>query len=261
VLGLDAPVGSHWRVGGVLAGGQARLARDEGPASASIHGAHAGLSAQGSLSGVRVVAGVLHGWRRIHSRRQVSAGPLWNLLSATYTARSWQAFVEFAPHLRRLGEWGNWLRSEAGMSMSPYLRHEWVRLQLPGYQEKGGEASHGVLASSARMHATTLGWRWRYEPAGAERPIRLEADLGWRHAWGDLGVSSRQRFGTEDAAFGPPSRPFSSNGLPLARHAVMAGLGASVSLRPNMQLSARYSGLYGSAQRDHAAWAELRWAF
>jgi len=282
VLGLDAPASRHWRVGGVFAGGHVRLERDGRQASASIDSMHAGLSAHGRRDGMRVTAGLLHAWHRIDSRRRVSAGPLWDVLGATYTGRSWQAFVEFAPRLRSLRGWGDWLRgmtdprrsmgedarlsvrpvaAEATDGMGPYLRHEWIRLQVPGYREKGGDAAHGVWASTARMHATTLGWRLHHDALREGRPFRLSADIGWRRVLGDPGVASTQQFGVGDDASSPPSRVFRSQGLPLASNALVVGLGVAGSPRRNMLVSARYSGLYGSAYRDHAAWANLRWTF
>jgi len=279
VLGLDAPAAHHWRWGLAMAAQQAKLRQAGGQAQAKMDSLHAGLSAHADWNGLRVTTALLRSWHRIDSRRRVSAGPLQELQRAAYAGRSWQAVLELAPHLRSLQQWGEWLRSglkhaaaqateHVGPSqreqrywrMGPYLRYEWQRLSLPGYQETGGLTAHDVAASSSALHATTLGWRVRHDWQGAGRPSWLEADLGWRRSWGSAGISSRQRFVAGGVA-GQPSATFRSEGQPLTRNAVSLTLEAGLAPRRNTWLALRYSGLLGSAYRDHAAWADLRWAF
>lgn len=246
VLGLDAPFGRDWRLGGVLAAQRAMLRRDEGQARAGIDTLYAGLTAHGRWKGVKLTAALLNAWHRIDSRRHVTAGPLHNVLNATYTGRSLQAMLEIAPALRAAG---------------PFLRHAWVRLQAPAFQESGGPAAHGVEAASSTMNATTLGWRWRHERQFHGRPLWLDAEAGWRHVMGNTRVESTQRFGTGPNALGPMSRRFTSDGLPLTRNAALLNVGLTAAPARNVEISARYSGLYGGGMRSHAAWAQLRWAF
>lgn len=260
VMGLDAPFGRNWRLGGVLAAQQATLRREAGQARAGIDSAYAGLVAHGRLNSWRVTLGLLRAWHRIDSHRRVSAGPLNDLLGATHTGRSLQAMFELAPALRAAG---------------PYLRHAWVRLRVPAFQESGGAAAHEVQAWAGSMHATTLGWRVRHAFQLGGRPLELEADAGWRHVWGSAGVESTQRFAAYPAAGGNvgergasisagtglATRRFTSQGVPLTRNAAVLSLGLNAEPARDMQVSLRYSGLYGSGTRSHAAWAALRWAF
>lgn len=260
VMGLDAPFGRNWRLGGVLAAQQATLRREAGQARAGIDSAYAGLVAHGRLNSWRVTLGLLRAWHRIDSHRRVSAGPLNDLLGATHTGRSLQAMFELAPALRAAG---------------PYLRHAWVRLRVPAFQESGGAAAHEVQAWAGSMHATTLGWRVRHAFQLGGRPLELEADAGWRHVWGSAGVESTQRFAAYPAAganaaargasisagTGLATRRFTSQGVPLTRNAAVLSLGLNAEPARDMQVSLRYSGLYGSGTRSHAAWAALRWAF
>lgn len=251
VLGLDAPFGAYWRPGVVLAAQHAKLARPHGQASASMESLHAGVSAHGRWNGMRMTVALLRAWHRVDSRRSVSAGRLQEALGVSYVGRSWHAVVELAPHLRPLAR---------NSSLAPYLRHEWVGLKLPSFTESGGLSAHGVDASHTGMHATTLGWRARADGQWQGRPAWLDADLGWRHIWGDTKVSSTQRFVGEGRA-GHAPRAFSSQGQPLPRDTLAISLSAGVQPSRHARLSLRYTGLHGRDYRDHAAWADLRWAF
>lgn len=284
VLGLDAPAGRHWRLGGVAAARQARLDRGTrggpGHASASVQSLDAGLVAHGNGGGMRVTVGLLRAWHRIESRRRVWAGPLHDVLGATVSGRSWQAFMELAPRLRHWREWAGRLRNPAGedsFRMAPWLQHAWVRLHVPGFQEAGGASAHRVEGATHDAHVTTLGWRARREFAWQGRRVGLQADLGWRHVWGNPEVTGSQRFvsgapdtpgrqGTPEAPGiraeqGGLSAPFVSRGQPLRRDALSVGLAVEAAPWRHARLSARYGGLFGSGLRDHAGWAELRWTF
>ncbi|NLC36520.1 MAG: autotransporter domain-containing protein [Alcaligenaceae bacterium] len=275
ILGLDAPAARQWRLGLTLAGQRSDLAQSGRRASAQVDSLSTGLTAYGDWGGMRLTAALLRTWHRIDSRRRVAAGPVQEVLRSAYPGRSWQAVMELAPHLRSMKEWRKWLRNrlahanQGGLRNAqpagdwrtgPYLRHEWVRLDVPGHVESGGLAAHAVAASTTSMHATTLGVRLRRDWPGPGLPAWLEADWGWRHVWGSGQVDSRQHF---PGAGAPGRRPvsFSSPGQPLARRAVAFSLEGGWAPRRNARLAMRYSGLYGSAYRDHAAWADLRWVF
>lgn len=246
ILGLDAPVGEGWRLGGLLAAQHARLKRTGEMATASLDSRHVGLTANGRWDGMRVTVGLLHAWHRIESRRQASAGPLRNLLSATYSGRSWQSVLELAPQLRRFKH----------MEAGPFLRHAWMRLRVSGFQESGGPAAHEVFASNAGMHAVTLGGRLyhAWERGG------VHAEVGWRRVLGERGMASTQRFAGDDAA-AAVSPAFTSYGLPLQRDALALSIGADTAPARHARLSARYAGLLGRDLRSHSAWAELQIAW
>lgn len=246
VLGLDADAAAGWRPGIVLAAQSARLKRSGGRAAARMDTLHAGGSVIRDWNGARLTAALLRSWHRVDSQRRVMAGPLRELQRASYTARSWQAMVDVVPYLHRL--------------IRPYLRHEWMRLSVPAHEEKGGLSAHGVLPERMTMHATTLGWRYARAWQSGTTPGWLKADLGWRHVWGDGLVHSTQYF-LDGEGPAPAARRFTSQGRPLARDAVSASLEAGIAPARNAQLSLRYAGLYGGGYRDHAAWADIRWAF
>lgn len=154
------------------------------------------------------------------------------------------------------------MQASGGARMGPYLRYEWARLRLPGHEESGGMSAHAVEASATGTHAATLGWRVRHELDWDGRPLRLDADAGWRRVLGGHQVASTQRFRTPGGSSGDAvSAAFTSAGQPLARNALTLGLGVRAEPWRNVQVSARYSGMFGGAHRDHAGWLDARWAF
>jgi len=246
VLGLDTDYRAGWRPGLVLAAQSARLKRSAGQASGRMENLHAGVSATKDWDSMRLTAALLRSWHRINSERRVFAGPLREAQRASYTARSWQAMVDFMPYLHGL--------------IRPYLRHEWMRLSVPAHEEKGGLSAHGVLPDRINMHATTLGLRLGHAWKQAATPSWWEADIGWRRVWGGGRVHSTQYF-LHGKGPDPASRRFSSEGRPLARDTFSLSLEAGIAPARNGNLSVRYAGLYGGGYRNPAAWADLRWAF
>ncbi len=254
VLGLNAPLAPNWKLGGVLAAQHAKLERDGSRASANVDSLHVGLTARGRTPAWRITTGLLRAWHRIESRRRAQGGPLQSLLGATYTGKSWQAFMEVAPRLRQFTDWAKRFNEESG----PYLRHTWMHLKTPDFAERGGADALSVRASSAHMHTSTLGWRMRHEGKWQGRGLKLEADVGWQHVWSSASPVVAQRLRT-DAAHRTPTH--SVTGLPMPRNTVTLDLGAGLAIRKNALLALRYSGVHGSGYRDHAGWAEFQWAF
>src|SRR5690606_13358979 len=221
-----------------------------------VRSLYAGAAAFGDWNGIRVTAALLRAWHRLEISRRVNVGPMRELQRTRYLGRSWQAVVELAPHLRTLAQWSAGLRraAESGLRMGPYLRHEWSHLRLPGFQDSGGVAAQAVQPSSTNLHATTLGWRLRHD--WRDSPSWLEIDLGWRKVWGDGKISSTQSF-----PYGHTGLSFTSTGQPLQRHALALGMEAGLTGGRNAEVSLRYSGMLGSGQSEHVAWAGFSWAF
>lgn len=259
-LGLHHEVSPGWRVGPVLSAQWSELKRAGHQADASVRSLYGGVSADGDWNGMRVTAALLRAWHRVESRRRVEAGPLLSgLQRAGYLARSWQVALEVAPHLRSLAQWGVRLRETRASpwTMGPYARHEWTRLDVPGHVESGGPAAQGVFPSRTDLHVSTLGWRLRREWGGsAESSSWLDVAAGWRRIWGDGRVHGELHFPQGHAGLS-----FRSEGRPLLRHALALDVEAGLALRRDACLSLRYTGMRGSGQREHAAWAGFRWAF
>ncbi|HLU79677.1 MAG TPA: hypothetical protein VKZ52_08930, partial [Burkholderiaceae bacterium] len=74
--------------------------------------------------------------------------------------------------------------------------------------------------------------------------------------WGDGRVHGELHFPQGHAGLS-----FRSEGRPLLRHALALDVEAGLALRRDARLSLRYTGMRGSGQREHAAWAGFRWAF
>ena len=248
-------------MGGVAAVQQARLKRDGRAASASVDSVQVGMTAGRQWDAWRFTAGLLHAWHRVGSKRRVTAGPLRDILNASYTARSLQIFFEVAPQLRALGDWAERYRQGWG----PYLQQAWIQVKTPGFEESGGPAAHQVERASLAAHASTLGWRFGTQRTWRGRPIRLDADIAWRHVWNSTRATSVQRFRglaeLPDHTFSQASSPFESAGISMLRDGAALGVQTGIQLQKNAVLATRYSGVYGRGYRDHAGWVEFRWAF
>lgn len=185
VLGMDAPVAPHWRVGGVVAAREARLRRgnlgEPASASASIGSLDAGVVLHGTRPGLRVTLGLLHAWHRITSRRQVSAGPLQNLLGATVHGRSWQWFMEISPQLRPWAEWlGGWARAGAAASGAFGTAGSSGAPRAPGATgATGGAAGDADSQATPGRHS-----RWRMGPWLQHAWVRLRMP-GFRETGGE----------------------------------------------------------------------------
>jgi outer membrane autotransporter protein len=57
------------------------------------------------------------------------------------------------------------------------------------------------------------------------------------------------------------SLPFTIAGVPLAKNVAVLEAGVETQLRPNLALSASYSGQFGDGLSDHGFKVNLNWAF
>lgn len=149
--------------------------------------------------------------------------------------------------------------ASAGL-LEPYLRHEWMRLKLPAYEEEGGIAAHGVHSDHLNLNVSSLGLRLGHRWQGAAAPTWVEADFAWRKTWGDGRVYSTQYFLSSEQA-GRPRRSFTSQGRALTRNAFSLGLEAGFAPSSDTRLSLRYAGLFADGFREHAGWLDLRFSF
>lgn len=87
----------------------------------------------------------------------------------------------------------------------------------------------------------------------ASDSTRLRGRPGWRHAFGDTTPNTTHAFGG--------SLPFTLAGVPLAKNVAVLEAGIETQLRPNLTLSASYSGQFGNGLQDHGAKVDLTWSF
>ncbi|MGL4668887.1 MAG: autotransporter domain-containing protein [Saezia sp.] len=81
----------------------------------------------------------------------------------------------------------------------------------------------------------------------------LYADLGWQHTSGDKRPESNLHFTGGNA--------FTTRGAKINTNAATIGLGANIQLKPNMNLSLGYEGMFGNESRNHAGTVRLEFKF
>ena len=93
VVGTDAEVSSHWRVG--IAGGASRtLLNADQNQSAKVNGETIALYASGRYDAWNVRGGLAQSWYRVHSERNPSFGGFSDHDTASYDANATQVFTE-----------------------------------------------------------------------------------------------------------------------------------------------------------------------
>ena len=137
--------------------------------------------------------------------------------------------------------------------IEPFVGLAWSDLRTRGFSESGGSAALRGQSSNDQQTASTLGVRAQtdFTLAGAEG--RLQATLGWRHAFGDVLPKTSMAFDGGQA--------FTVAGSPIARNAALAELGAEVAVSRNATLGLNYSGQYGGGNREHAGSLNVRWRY
>lgn len=246
-LGGAWPVGGGWRLGGSLGYTDGRLEVSDRRSRADVASVGAVLAAgrvvptaSGQLT---VLVGAGYDWHRVRSRRDTRDSGLAQQLTARYRGESLNLFGELG-HVWQLGpQW----------QLEPYVRLAWQQLRLDGFQESGGTAALHGRAQRLQGLETTLGLRgqWRFQVGETEGEVL--AQLGWRHRHGGRQAGAELAF-AGGQAFGVQARP-------LARDAVLAGLGLSWRLSPRAALSLDYEGEFARGERRHGARLALGWRF
>jgi outer membrane autotransporter protein len=239
VVGADTAVGAGWRVGAL--GGYSRAnadtsARNSSSKTDSYHlGAYGGT--QWGATALRL--GLSNSWNKTDTSRAVAFPGFTGNLSGDYDSTTTQAFAEVGQRID-LGS----------AALEPFAGLAHVRLHSDAFSEQGGPAALYGWGDNTDATFTSLGVRASTQ---AGDNIRLRGMLAWRHAFGDTTPTTMHAFGG--------SLPFTLAGVPLAKDVAALEAGVETQLRPNLVLSASYSGQFGGGLQDHGAKVELNWSF
>ncbi|CAB3829114.1 hypothetical protein LMG26788_00675 [Achromobacter pulmonis] len=246
-VGGDGAVGGGWRLGGALGYTGSHNSIAEAASRSDVDSYTATLFGGRNIAAgpghVRFMAGAAYTWHNIDTRRDVAAGGLNQQLKSSYHAASTQVFSELGYHLP-LGE---------AYAIEPFAGVAWNQLRTHGFEESGGSAALRGKGRTDDVTSTTLGLRgsWQFDSHGA--PGRLTASLGWRHAMGDVTPS-------QELAFDGGST-FSVRGVPIARNAAVAGLGAEMAITRNTTVGVAYDAQFGGGNRQQSGQLKLALRF
>ncbi|SIT32547.1 autotransporter domain-containing protein [Achromobacter sp. MFA1 R4] len=246
-VGADHAVGNGWRVGGAVGYTDSKIRVDDRSSNADVSGYSAaiygGKSFEAGAGKLNLLVGTSYTWHDVSTERYAAVAGASQKLTADYGASTTQLFTEL----------GYAMPLSDRSTLEPFVGLAWSELRSRSFKESGGSAALNGQSSSDTQTSSTLGMRAQtdFTVRGAEG--RLQATLGWRHAFGDVLPQSTMAFDGGQA--------FTVSGAPIARNAAVAELGAEVAVSRNASLGLNYSGQYGGGNREHAGSLNARWRY
>ncbi|MGV2899809.1 autotransporter domain-containing protein [Achromobacter sp. AGC78] len=246
-VGADHAVGNGWRVGGAVGYTDSKIRVDDRSSNADVSGYSAaiygGKSFDAGAGKLNLLVGTSYTWHDVSTERYATVAGASQKLTADYGASTTQLFTEL----------GYAMPLSDRTTLEPFVGLAWSDLRSRSFSESGGSAALNGQSSSDKQTSSTLGMRAQtdFTLNGAEG--RLQATLGWRHAFGDVLPQSTMAFDGGQA--------FTVSGAPIARNAAVAELGAEVAVSKNASVGLNYSGQYGGGNREHAGSLNVRWRY
>ncbi|MCT8992297.1 autotransporter domain-containing protein [Chelativorans sp. SCAU2101] len=231
-VGADVEVGPG-RIG--LAAGKRRTNQQVSDRSSRnrIDSRHLALHAAATLGPVQLAGGVARGRYTLELDRRVALAEIDETLASSSDAEADVLFLEAS-------------LAEPARGVAPWLGIRQVRLDSDPARESGGSAALSVAGGRHDLGSATLG-------VLADRRLgdgsRLQARLGWRHAWGDLTPWATVAFDAGDA--------FTVYAPAMARNSLVYALDLGLATGPRSRLALGMAGQAGDGSR---AWgAQLQW--
>lgn len=246
-VGADHELGAGWRAGAALGVADSKIRVDDRASQADVNSYSAvlygGKAFEAGAGKLNLLAGAAYTWHDIDTERYASVAGASQKLSAGYGASTAQVF----------GELGYALAVSEAATVEPYAGIAYSDLRTRGFSESGGSAALSGQSDSNSLTTTTLGLRAHTRFTLGQAEATLRANLGWRHAFGDVQPASTLAFAGGQA--------FTVAGTPIARNAALLGLGADVAVSRSLTLGLAYDGQYGDGNREHTGMLRMRWAF
>lgn len=248
VTGIDRLVYENWRLG--LLAGYSHTSFDVGSRASSgssdnyTIGAYTGTEWQMSDgNALAFSSGVAYTWHQLDMNRSVAFPAFRDSLSADYDAGTFQIF----------GELGYKIRLPRAV-FEPYANLSYVRLKTDGFDEDGQTAAALSMESDTTDTTfSTLGFRASTTFDLGSIPTTARADLGWRHAAGDVNPVSTASFLGSNA--------FTVTGAPIAKDTAIIEAGLDFALSKDATLGVSYSGQFGSGAQRNGFNASLKVSF
>ena len=245
--GVDHALGGGWRLGGALGFTDGNVRVDDRSSKADVAGYTAALFGgkvfEAGPGKLNVMAGASYTWHDISTERYASVAGASQKLTADYGASTTQLF----------GELGYTLPVSDRVSLEPFAGLAWSNTRTRGFSESGGSAALRGQSNSDTQTTSTLGLRALTNFTVGRTESRLQATLGWRHAFGDVLPQTTMAFDGGQA--------FTVAGAPIARDAALAELGLEAALTKNATIGLTYSGQFGGGNRENAGSLHVTWKY
>ncbi len=139
------------------------------------------------------------------------------------------------------------------IGVTPYAALQTQWLHTPAYSESGGALALAYNSKTANDTRSELGARFDdLTTLGNDQPVLLRARLAWAHDF----VSTPSL----GAAFESlPGSNFTVNGAPIPHDSALTSASAEWWLQPNLSLTAKFDGEFGSGAQIYAGTGELRY--
>lgn len=237
-IGADGDVGANWRAGFAAGYGSSSIDVDGRASSADVD-SYTVAAYAGTRSGALAFRfGAAHTWHEVETDRLTAFGAS----AADYSARTAQAF----------GEVGYQIELDR-VAFEPFANLAYVHLHTDGIGEDGSARLKSQSGNDDNLF-TTLGLRVQGDiPAGDKSRLTAHGMLGWQHAFGDVSPETELAF--------TGGTPFSIEGVPMARDAVVAEAGLDFSLAKAITLGVSYTGQMSSSVQAHGLRGDFIWAF
>ncbi|MHC2332133.1 autotransporter family protein [Bradyrhizobium sp. USDA 4454] len=234
MTGIDTPVFDDWRVG-VLAG-YSRSTFKVGAASSSgrsdnyTFGIYAGTEWTVPEGAIAFRSGLAYTWHDLEMSRNVRFPGFNDNLISDYDAGTFQIF----------GELGYKIHLGKSSVIEPYASLAHVRAATDSFSERGlNGAALNVHAGTMDTTLSTLGVYATTRFQLGQIATTARADIGWRHAVGDLIPLST-------ASFVAGSSAFAASGLSIGKDVALVESGLDFQLSSNSTLGIAYQGQFGS---------------
>ncbi|WP_155628337.1 autotransporter domain-containing protein, partial [Burkholderia multivorans] len=243
IVGTDAEVSSHWRVG--IAGGASRsLLNTDQNESAKVNGETIALYASGRYDAWNIRGGLAQSWYRVHSERNPSFGSFSDHDTASYDANATQVFTEIG-----------YSTAIRNVALEPFVGLAYASVHTGGFNESGGAAALQGESRTSGLGFSTLGVRASTDLAVTTKgKVSAYGTVGWRHAFGNTQPGST-------LSFASGGTPFNVVGVPVARDAAVLEVGVDAAVTKNLSVGLSYSGQVGGHVSDHALYGNLLWKF
>lgn len=242
MLGTDWAVSPDWRLGVIGSKTQTRLDSDR--LDGQLDSWHVGAYALRQDGPLALRLGAIYGNHDGSTKRHVAFNDFRNRLNGRYDANTQQVFGEVGYDL-----------DVTRFDVHPYANVGYQRYQRNGYTEKGGDAALKVHGQTQDYYNSNLGLRLS-RAISFDQGMRLipRVDVGWKHIYGDVRGSSRQRLVSG-------GNTYTVEGADLDRDGLLLEAGLDLAVSPRHTLGVSYSDETGSDNRNRALMGQWRMMF
>lgn len=234
ITGIDGSVYDNWRLG-VMAGYSRSTFKtsslySSGSSDNYTLGAYAGTEWATAQGPVSLRSGFSYSWHNIEMNRSVAFNDYSDRLSADYNAGTFQVF----------GELGYKHNLDQRSIIEPYANLSFVHVRTDSFTEAGHNgAALSVQSDTMNTTLSTLGMRVSTSFDLGNMLTTARADLGWRHAFGDV-------IPTSTASFAAGSNAFTSSGNSIGKDTALIEAGFDFAVTENAKFGVSYQGQFGS---------------